>query len=129
MPASNRIPIENALEPMASTLERTSDELRDVARLIGAVEDVVGKTIERASGRDDFNVRELQLLDHIRQKIAGAAEFLSALTDNMPHDWMIDARSAASALTLSELAARLGNRGDEESWPVSGPSDLFEIFD
>src|SRR5208283_5608315 len=70
VPASNRIPIENALEPMASTLERTSDELRDVARLIGAVEDVVGKTIERASGRDDFNVRELQLLDHIRQKIA-----------------------------------------------------------
>jgi len=114
---------------MASTLSRASRELRDVARLIGALEDVVGDTIERASGAADVDVRELQQLDHIRQKIAGAAEFLSALTDNMPRDWMIDARGAASVITLAELAARLGNGGDEDSWSVPAPSELFEIFD
>ena len=129
MPASKGSPSEHPLEPMASTLSRASRELRDVARLIGALEDVVGDTIERASGAADVDVRELQQLDHIRQKIAGAAEFLSALTDNMPRDWMIDARGAASVITPAELAARLGNGEDEDSWSVPAPSELFEIFD
>src|SRR5271165_550903 len=119
VPALKSIPVEGALEPMALTLERTSNELRDVARLIGALEDVVGKAIESASITEDFNLQEIQLLDHIRQKIAGAAEFLAALTDNMPLDWMIDAKSAAAALTLSELATHLGSGGVGKSWTPS----------
>ena len=51
-------------------------------------------------------MRHIQDLDHIRQKVAGLADFLAALAPLAPGDCLVDAR-AARLVTLADLAARL----------------------
>jgi hypothetical protein len=61
--------------------------------------------------------------------IIGAADFLRALTENMPQDWRVDARKAARSVRLADLAVRLG---DSRQPVFSGdPSTVesYELFD
>jgi hypothetical protein len=117
------------LEPMPATLSRASRELLKFVQMISELEDAVGEAIAGAGSSSEVQIRELQKLDHVRQSIVGAADFLHALTENMPHDWRVDARKAARSVRLADLAGRLA---DGEPWAErkdASPEESYELFD
>ena len=120
----------NCLEPMPATLNRTSQELLKFVDLISDLEDAVGDAIAGVGSTRKVQIQELQKLDHVRQLIVGAADFLHALTLDMPADWRVDARKAARSVRLADLAVRLSDSelaAVQEEAPASGES--YELFD
>ena len=120
----------NSLEPMPATLNRTSQELLKFVDLISDLEDAVGDAIAGVGSTRKVQIQELQKLDHVRQLIVGAADFLHALTLDMPADWRVDARKAARSVRLADLAVRLSDNdvaAVREDSPAAAES--YELFD
>jgi hypothetical protein len=119
----------NALEPMPSTLNRTSQELLKFVDLISELEDAVGDAIAGGGPTRKVQIQELQKLDHVRQLIVGAADFLHALTLDMPADWRVDARKAARSVRLTDLAGRLSDSEPNEVREDAPAAESYELFD
>jgi len=116
------------LEPVPTTLARASREMLKFVQIIEELEVVVGQAVASMNSAEEVRIQELQKLDHVSQMIVGAAEFLQALTQDMPSDWRVDVRRAARSVRLAELACRLGDFTPEhaaESAQESGDCDLF----
>ena len=96
-------------EEAGVTLRRASSELRKVMGMVEDLEHVVGDAIAAAGTAEAEQMLELQKLDHISQKILGFADFLEALTEDMPEDWLVDAKRASRRVLLAELGAKLGD--------------------
>ena len=90
-------------------------------------ETLVGPLVLGAAQRDAGLMRHIQDLDHIRQKVAGLADFLAALAPLAPGDCLVDASGAARLVTLADLAARLALSDDDASAPGAAFGD-FELF-
>ena len=120
----------DSLEPIGATIGRAGAELTKIVQTISDLEDVVGHAIGSASSTRELKIEELQKLDYVRQKIEGAAEFLNALMRDLPKDWLVDAKHAARAVALTDLATRLGG-GKPAAHPERAlPSvDVYELFD
>ncbi|PNG24418.1 hypothetical protein CR492_18890 [Methylocella silvestris] len=88
-------------------LTQVSHELAQLAGRLGHFEQMVGPPILEAARRDPRFLRQIQDLDHLRQKIHALADFLAGLARFAPEQYRIDAGAAARGLTLAELAARL----------------------
>jgi hypothetical protein len=116
------------LEPMPATLNRASRELLKFVEMIGDLEDAVGEAIAGVGPTRAVQIQELQKLDHVRQLILGAADFLHALTENMPADWRVDARKAARSVRLADLAGRLGDSEPSVREDAS-TGESYELFD
>ena len=114
------------LEPIATAIARAGNELDAVVAMIHELEDVVGHAINTAKSTEELQIEELQQLDHVRQKIEGAAGFLNALTKILPHEWLIDAGHAARSVSMSDLARRLG--GHQDAPRVVAAEDPYELF-
>jgi hypothetical protein len=114
---------DDRLEPISGMLERLGKELDTVVTMIHGLEDVVGHAISSAKSPHEIRIQELQEIDHVRQKIEGAAAFLKALTKTLPADWRIDAVAAAGNVGMSALARRLGGGAVHEA-----SEDLVELF-
>jgi hypothetical protein len=119
----------HSLEPMPATLIRTSQELLKFVELIVDLEDAVGEAVAGVTSTGGDQIQELQKLDHVRQLIAGAADFLYALTENMPHDWRVDARKAARSVRLADLAQRLGDCEPLAYREAAPHVESYELFD
>ena len=117
-------------QPLAGALARTSEVLSEISSVIGDLEDVVGHAIGSAASVRELQIEELQKLDHVRQKIAGAAEFLEALSRSVPRDWLVDSQAAARAVPLTALAQRLGGGAppSREAIQAAAPADEYELF-
>ena len=114
------------LEPVALAIARVGSELDAIVAMINGLEDVVGHAITSAKSTKELQIEELQQLDRVRQKIEGAAGFLTALTEKLPHDWLVDAHHAARGVQMSDLARRLG--GTQGLPDHSEPDDVYELF-
>ncbi|MGO9674984.1 MAG: hypothetical protein ACLPSF_12600 [Methylocella sp.] len=112
--------------PMGDVLARVAHELNHLSGRIVHVETLVGPLVLTAAPRDADLVHRIQDLDHIRQKVEGLADFLSALALVAPGDCLVDANGAARLLTLADLAARL-TLSDESVAPGAafGECEMF----
>ena len=119
----------DSLEPMPATLNRTSLELLKFVDLISELEDAVGEAIAGVGSTRKVQIKELQKLDHVRQLIVGAADFLQALTLGMPADWRVDARKAARSVRLTDLAGRLGDSEPSRVREAASAHESYELFD
>jgi hypothetical protein len=93
--------------PVAGTLHRTSRELRALAAATDTIQCLVGELLLERKPTDVTSLLELQRLDHLRQSIAGIADFLDALGTAAPSHWRLDAMAASRAVSVLELAQRL----------------------
>jgi hypothetical protein len=118
-----------SLEPMPETLNRTSQELLKFVDLISDLEDAVGDAIADGGSTRKVQIQELQKLDHVRQLIVGAADFLHALTLDMPADWRVDARKAARSVRLTDLAGRLSDSEPSAVREDAPVAESYELFD
>jgi hypothetical protein len=117
---------EDRREPIAVAIARAGLELDSVVQMIHELEDVVGHAICAARTTMELQIEELQQLDHVRQKIEGAARFLQDLTHHMPEDWLIDASHAVKGVSMGDLAHRLaGGTGDAHEGPTA---EVYELF-
>jgi hypothetical protein len=116
-------------ESMPTTLSRASRELLKFVDVIEELEGFVSQAIRGARSIEDVHIQELQKLDHVSQMIVGAAEFLQALTQDMPPDWRVDARKAAKSVRLAELAGRLGDFATPAGDGKTHDSGACELFD
>ncbi len=119
----------NSFEPMPATLNRTSQELLKFVDLISDLEDAVGDAIAGVGPTRKVQIQELQKLDHVRQLIVGAADFLHALTLDMPVHWRIDARKAARSVRLADLAVRLSDSEPAIVQEDAPAAETYELFD
>jgi len=117
------------LEPMPATLNRASRELLNFVQMIADLEDAVGQVVTGKAPTHEIQIQELQSLDHVRQLILGAADFLHALTENMPQDWRVDARKAAQSVRLADLAGRLGHGEPSATREGAASRESYELFD
>jgi len=96
--------------------------------MIHELEDVVGHAITTAKSTEELQMSELQQLDHVRQKIEGAAGFLIALTKALPHEWLVNAGQAARGVAMSDLARRLAGTHTLEMTPPAPVVEVYELF-
>jgi hypothetical protein len=114
------------LEPVANAIARAGSELDAVVQMIHELEDVVGHAITSAKSTQELQIAELQQLDHVRQKIEGAAGFLNALTSILPPEWLVDPSLAAGTVSMSDLARRLAGYHVPPS--VRPSEEVYELF-
>jgi hypothetical protein len=115
--------------PVASTLHRTSRELRGLVATTDAIQCLVGELLLERKSTDVTSLLELQRLDQLRQSIAGIADFLDALGTAAPPHWRLDPTAASRTVTVSELAQRLASLPDTRPVAHSAPhaADLGDL--
>lgn len=115
---------------LATALERAGEVLSEISTVIGDLEEVVGVAIGSAASVRELQIEELQKLDHVRQKIAGTANFLEALSHSVPPEWCVDTQAAAKSVSLTALAYRLGGGTEPAPQSVSSAQleDEYELF-
>lgn len=100
-------PAAATMAPVTEILVRVAEELREAAVLIERTP-ICTEHVKDGIGAEDIGyLRAMQGLDHSSQRLAGLADFLSALADRAPAHWQMDTHLAAQVVTLAELAHRL----------------------
>jgi len=86
----------------------------------------IGPLIQEAACRDANILHQMQSFDHIGQKAMGLADFLAALAQAAPCQWLVDPAAAAQAVMLADLSSRLGLRvRNMNPAPPHGVSAIF----
>ncbi len=117
------------MSPMATTLDRVTEELRKVARRLENVQTAVGRLVCDSASPRSAHFHDLQDLDRATQEIMGIAVFLEKLASGVPAEWLADSKGASQSIDLHELAASLGDHErDEGDARESAPHDC-EMFD
>jgi hypothetical protein len=106
-------------QPLSRTLGACAGELAALADVCEGLQAGLAPALQSGAA-----IEEAQTLDLITQTLAAVAEYLAMIAAGLPHDWTVDARLAASAVPLTELAARLAG-GALHAPPESGELDLF----
>ena len=114
-------------EKAAAALRRSSRELRKTITMVEELEQIVGLALALAGDAGSDQMLELQKLDHLQQKILGVADFLDALSEQMPPEWNIDAKGASRCVLLAELGAKLGSP-DAPDETEAVPPEKYELF-
>ncbi len=81
-----------------------------------------------ALGQQDRAVEAFQALDLLTQQLQGVAAFLDALAPTLPPGWVGDAAAAAQAVTMSDLAHRLGRPHDGPCRMGSEDKGALDLF-
>jgi hypothetical protein len=85
-------------------------ELARLAQLAEEMQASFGDAlIHAAKGRPDI-LEKAQGLDALSQHLMGVADFLGALSPQLPDHWSLDPAPAAKVVLLSDLGARLAGR-------------------
>jgi len=130
-----RQPIENPLDnelnppciPVADVLSRAGHELVQLAWLLEHLQRQIGPQLHEAASRDANILHQMQSFDHIGQKVTGLADFLAALAQGVPRQWLVDAGAAAQSVTLADLSSRLGFTNEEKDSCATAWGDC-ELF-
>lgn len=115
---------------VGTMLSQMSEEIRHLAKLVGAMEGSVDEIIERFSGvLEPRIIRDIQLIDVVGQTLHALSSFTANVAKQADLDWRIDGASAAAGLTLAGLARRLTASGAADSGaPAQDGSGEFEFF-
>jgi hypothetical protein len=71
-------------------------------------------------------IEEAQTLDLLTQTLVAVADYLHAVSADLPSEWTVDVRPAVAVVPLTELAWRLLG-GPFHTPPESGELDLFGV--
>jgi hypothetical protein len=111
--------------PVSDLLRHIAEELRDVTQVVDDLQLLVARLVAVSAIRDSATMRELQNFDRLGQTLSGVANFAEALGHAATADWAVDPQSAARAVHLSDLAARLVSRREKAG--VSGGVGAGEL--
>jgi hypothetical protein len=123
-------PREHETPPGASVseiLRAVSREVADAGQSACGLQDTLSCFV-LALGQQNRVVEAFQALDLLTQQLQGVAAFLDALAPTLPTDWMGDAAAAAQAVTLSNLAHRLGRPHDDRRCMESEDAGALDLF-
>ena len=116
------------MTPVTEILGKVAEELRQAAVLIEQMP-ICGEHARQGIGADDSDyLRAMQGLDHSSQRLAGLADFLSALADRAPAHWHMDTHLASQVVTLAELAQRLRLTAEGQQQSGSASNGDCEFF-
>lgn len=108
-----------ALQPLSRTLGACAGELAALADRCEALQAGLAPALQTGAA-----IEEAQTLDLLTQSLAAVADYLHALSTNLPNDWLVDAHGPATIVPLTELAWRLVG-GPLPPAPDSGEFDFF----
>lgn len=117
-----------AAPALGHVLRGVGRELADLGRLASELQTVLGP-LEYGAGQEPAALYRLQTLDALTQALHGVSDFLHALAPTLPVHWSCDAARAARALTLADLARRLGSPALAGHPPPSGEAGELELFE
>jgi hypothetical protein len=98
---------------MAQVLQAVALEMAAAAQEAERLQALTGALMR--GGADAAAVEDAQALDALTQRLSALAGLLARLGQDAPEDWRLDIAPALAGVTLSDLAARIGN-------PVAAPS-------
>ena len=114
--------------PVTEILGKVAEELRQAAVLIEQTP-ICSERTRASIGIEDVDyLRAMQGLDHSSQRLAGLADFLSALADRAPAHWHMDTHLASQVVTLAELAQRLRLTAEGQQQSGSASNGDCEFF-
>jgi hypothetical protein len=114
--------------PVADLLKHIAEEIRDVTQVVDDLQLLVARLVEVSAIRDGDVMRQLQNFDRLGQTLSGVANFSEALGLAAHADWSVNPQSAARAVHLSDLAARLVSRQEKAPATGSAGAGEFEYF-
>ena len=115
-------------EALGAILARSAAELAEMAARTERLQEVMADLIRQCAALGEDATRDMQTLDWIAQHLEGMASFLGALAHQAPAGWRIDPTAALDALTLAELAHRLGGGPTALSAAPTMASGDMELF-
>ncbi len=118
---------EPKVEPIADILGRVGRELDTLAEQLNHVQGLISPLASQASALDPCFLQEIQVVDHIEQKMICLSHFLTSLGPLLQGHWVLDVSEASSVVSLSELARRLREAEHPAEEEPSG-SGNFELF-
>ena len=113
---------------VADLLRLIAEELRDVTQVVDDLQLLVARLVAVSAICDSVTMRELQNFDRLGQTLSGVANFAEALGRAADADWAVDPQSAARAVHLSDLAARLVSRQEKAATASSVGAGELEFF-
>ena len=96
---------------VADILRAVCREVADAGQSACGLQEVLS-CIAPTLGQQDRAIEAFQALDLLTQQLQGVAAFLDVLAPTLPTEWVGDAAAAAQAVTMSDLAHRLGRPHD-----------------
>ncbi len=112
---------------VADILRAVSREVADAGQSACGLQDALSCFVP-ALGPQDRTIEAFQALDLLTQQLQGVAAFLDALAPTLPTHWMGDAAAAAQAVTMSDLAHRLGRPQDGPCRMGSENAGVLDFF-
>ena len=112
---------------IADILRAVCREVADAGQSASGLQEVLS-CFAPAPGQQDRTIEAFQALDLLTQQLGGIAAFLDALAPTLPTDWMGDAAAAAEAVTMADLARRLGRPHDAPCRMESVDAGALELF-
>ncbi len=112
---------------MSDILRAVCREVADAGQSACGLQDTLGCFVP-ALGQQDRAVEAVQALDLLTQQLQGVAAFLDALAPTLPTGWVGDAAAAAQAVTMSDLAHRLGRPHDSPCRMGSEDAGALDLF-
>ena len=112
---------------VADILRAVSREVADAGQSARGLQEMLG-CLAPALGQQGRAIEAFQALDLLTQHLGGVAAFLDALAPTLPTGWVGDADAAAEAVTMSDLAHRLGRPHDDLCRTGSEDAGALELF-
>jgi hypothetical protein len=111
--------VSHTLQPLSRTLGACAGELAALADRCEALQAGLAPALQSGAA-----IEEAQTLDLLTQSLAAVADYLHAISADLPADWVVDAAPAAAIVPLTELARRLAG-GSLQTPAEPGELDLF----
>jgi hypothetical protein len=110
---------------MPEVLDAVAREMAALAREAERLQALTGALMR--NGADAAAIEDAQALDSLTQTLSGLAALLARLGQDAPEGWRLDIAPALAALTLSDMAARIGHPVAASSQAVAPTGDC-ELF-
>jgi hypothetical protein len=116
---------------MTDVLSALAGELALARNQCARLDGALGRLLDAApaEGRGDV-MRELHVVDLLSQQIGAVASFVERLSDGVPHASLVEVGPALGAITVGEVAERIG-RGVgcvEPASAASAGADDIDFF-
>jgi hypothetical protein len=115
-----------ALQPLRDSLGLVAQEAADLVRLGDQLQGVISRLVSASIPTDPTILVDAQAADLLSQRLAGLAQFVSALANAAPDGMAADIDEAIRALTLAEQARRLSG---PSLAPLPDPGEVMTFWD
>lgn len=113
---------------VADILRAVGREVADAGQLACDLQVALSGFAQALGQQQGQAIEAFQTLDFLAQQLQGVAAFLGALAPTLPACWSGDAAAAVQAVTMADLAHRLGRPHDDSCPAKSEEAGAFEFF-